>query len=122
MNIPPPLCELNCLYDEALQWTKTKLDRAGLRVIQTFNLNTVRDRSMECPCPHHDTDVCDCQMAVLLVYGSEKAPATLTLHGNNGQTWISVVDTSHNEIAAAELLAKIRTTLEKKSDFSAYAG
>jgi hypothetical protein len=31
-------------------------------------------------------------MIVLLVYGEAAEPATLILHGNNGQTWVSVTD------------------------------
>jgi hypothetical protein len=32
-------------------------------------------------------------MVVLLVYGSTVDPATLILHGNDGQTWLSLVST-----------------------------
>jgi hypothetical protein len=32
-------------------------------------------------------------MLVLLVYGSAAEPATLIMHGNDGQTWLSLVNT-----------------------------
>jgi hypothetical protein len=32
-------------------------------------------------------------LVVLLVYGSTAGPATLILHGTDGQTWISLVST-----------------------------
>jgi len=65
-----------------------------MRAIQTFDLHTARHALGDCPCPHHGTKACDCQMVVLLVYGNADEPATLVLHGNDGQTWISLVNDS----------------------------
>jgi hypothetical protein len=77
---------------DAVDWVVDQVNRAGLSVMRTFDLQVARDARMDCPCPHHGTDVCDCQMVVLLVYAGEGEPVTLIAHGYNGQTWFSVVD------------------------------
>ena len=60
--------------------------------MQTFDLQTARLGPGDCACPHHGTGECDCQMVVLLVYGHEPQPAVLILHGNDGQTWLSLAE------------------------------
>ena len=107
MNISPFL-SVNRTCDEALQWTKKQLSQVGLRPIQTFNLRTVRVGLHDCPCPNHGTDECDCQMVVLLVYGNASEPATLILHGNDGQTWFSIVNNSLQHTDAS-----IRSAIER---------
>ncbi len=91
MNNLSPFLTLNCSCGEALQWTSQTLTQNGLRVIQTFDLNTARHTLEDCSCPHHGTSECDCQMMVLLVYGETGGPVTLILHGYEGQTWLSLV-------------------------------
>ena len=91
MNISPFLTvNYNC--DKTLQWTNQRLQQAGLRSVQTFDLLTVRTGMHDCQCPNHGTEACDCQMVVLLVYGGTMEPVTLILHGNDGQTWLSTPD------------------------------
>lgn len=91
MNISPFL-SVDQPCDETLQWTKKQLSQANLRVIQTFDLHTARIGLHDCSCSNHGTDECDCQMVVLLVYGKGIEPVTLVLHGNNGQSWLSLAD------------------------------
>ena len=91
MNISPFL-SISSPCDIALQWSKEQLTRAGLRPVQTFDLSAARTSSYDCPCPHHGTEACDCQMVILLVYGDTPEPSTLILHGNRGQTWVSLAD------------------------------
>ena len=79
--------------DEAVKWVSDRVSYAGLSVIRTFDLQVARHAQMACPCPHHGTDSCDCQMVVLLVYQSNRRPLTMIAHGYSGQTWFSVVDT-----------------------------
>jgi hypothetical protein len=93
LNSPAPFFSANRPYDEVLPWLRQRLSQAGLRVMQTFDLNTARLDLEDCPCPQHGTDKCDCQMIVLLVYGKDSGPATLILHGNDGQTWLSLIHT-----------------------------
>ena len=111
MNISPFL-SINQLCDEALQWTKERLLQAGLRVVQTFDLHAARVGSHDCPCPNHGTYECDCQMVVMLVYGKAEEPVTLILHGNDGQTWLSIAD-SPRQKPDTKLTAEIKQVLEK---------
>jgi hypothetical protein len=85
------IVEQNC--DNALQWANQQLSGAGLRTVRTFDLQDARAGSNDCCCPHHGTEQCDCQMVVLLVYGSGKEPETLILHGCDGKTWLSLAHT-----------------------------
>lgn len=102
---------------EALYWTKTQLRKAGLHPVQTFDLNAARAGLHECACPNHGTEACDCQMVILLVYGDAPEPLTLILHGNNGQTWLSIAD-SPRQNADVGLYAATRQALHPPIPFS----
>jgi hypothetical protein len=115
MNLSPFLC-LNHSCDEALQWTKEQLIGVGLRPVQTFNLHTARVGLHDCSCPNHGTQKCDCQMVVVLVYGKSKEPVTLILHGNNGQTWLSITEDLPQR-SDIKLSTEIKQAL-KKTPFS----
>jgi len=52
-------------------------------------------------------------MLVLLVYGETQEPATLILHGNDGQTWLSIVETSNQE-KSLKMVAVIKNVLGGK--------
>jgi hypothetical protein len=93
MNALSPFLSMNRSCDETLLWLSQCLPRAGLRMLQTFDLHDARFAVTDCACPHHGTDQCDCQMIVLLIYGQADEPAALILHGNDGQTWLSLVNT-----------------------------
>lgn len=92
MTVLTPFLSLSFPSDRSLAWLKEQLAAASLRVVQTFDLHSARHGAGDCPCPHHGTEQCDCQLIVLLVYGNGAEPATLILHGNDGQTWLSIVD------------------------------
>ncbi len=66
------------------------LEAVGLRVYISFDLRNALAAMPECGCPHHGTDQCTCQYAVLLVYGNSPSPAHVVVHGRDGQTWLSV--------------------------------
>jgi hypothetical protein len=87
-----PTISVHCTCSEALARVQRSLTRRGLRALETFDLQTARLASADCACPHHGMAECDCQMLVLMVYGEATAPTTLMLHGNDGQTWISLPD------------------------------
>jgi len=101
-------------YGDVLPWLKQKLSQAGLRMMQTFDLNNARLGPKDCSCPHHGTEACDCQMVVLLVYGKTPEPATLILHSNDGQTWLSLIDRP-GQHADANIVIAIRQALEVQS-------
>ena len=111
MTMLSPFLLIDTSCDRALQATKAILSQAGLSAVPTFNLNTARLGPVDCSCPNHGTEACDCQMIVLLVYGNVAEPATLILHGNNGQTWISIADSALQRVDA-KLVASIRGLLE----------
>jgi len=90
----PPFFSMNHPCDDALHWTREQLTRAGLRSVQTFDLNAARGGLHDCPCPNHGIDACDCQMVIMLVYGKSEEPVTLILHGNDEQTWLSIAENS----------------------------
>lgn len=111
MNTLSPFLSIPSPCEEVLQATKKQLARAGLRPVQTFDLHAARLGLHDCSCPHHGTEDCDCQMIVLLVYGEAPEPITLILHGNDGQTWLSVTD-SPLQRTDKKLMASIRQALE----------
>lgn len=85
--------------DEASSWVTGRLEDAALRVYRSFDLRSARNVSSTCACPDHGTEACDCQMVVLLVYGEQEIPATLVLHGHQGQTWMVLVEVPDAELA-----------------------
>ncbi len=116
MNISPFL-SINQPCDEALQWAKRQLLQADLHPVQTFDLHTARLAMHDCSCPNHGTDECDCQMVVLLVYGKAAEPITLILHGNDGQTWVSIANDPQLQ-TDAKLITSIQQALEIKTPAS----
>jgi hypothetical protein len=98
MNENSPFLTLDQPCDEAVDWVVSKVNQVGLTVMRTFDLQVARDAQITCPCPHHGTSLCDCQMVVLLVYAVNLAPVTLIAHGYNHQTWFSVVDTPQQRV------------------------
>lgn len=112
-----PFLTINCPCDEALQWAKAQLSKAGMRPVQTFDLHLARAGLDICLCPHHGTEDCDCQMVVLLVYGSEEHPVSLILHGNDGQTQFSITDLPDQKTESVTIHA-IRQVLEINTPLS----
>ena len=108
-----PFLSINHPCDEALHWVREQLTQAGLRSVQTFDLHAARAGLHDCPCPNHGTNACDCQMVILLVYGESEEPETLILHGNNGETWLSIAETVASKTADS-LTDHIITTLSGK--------
>jgi hypothetical protein len=51
-------------------------------------------------------------MVVLLVYGATNEPVTLILHGNNGQTWLSI---PNGTASNATLTSQIQNSLQTGS-------
>ena len=85
-----PFLVLDQTCDQVLTWVKQQLTDTDFRVVQTFDLQVARLAHPDCPCPHHGTDDCTCQMVILLVYGKQGDPATLVIHGQDGRSWVSL--------------------------------
>ena len=90
MSTLMPFLVLDQSCDQVLTWVKGQLTSTGFRVVQTFDLQVARLAHPDCPCPHHGTDDCSCQMVVLLVYGKQDDPATLVIHGQDSRSWVSL--------------------------------
>jgi len=111
MNDNTPFLMLEQPCDVAVALLADRVSQAGMSVMRTFDLQVARHAQMACPCPHHGTDRCDCQMVVLLVYKIDQGPITIIAHGYNGQTWFSVVNTPQQR-ADPQLEATIRHLVE----------
>ncbi len=85
-----PFLVLDQTCDQVLDWVNQQLTSAGLRAVQTFDLQVARLAHPDCPCPHHGTNDCNCQMVVLLIYRKQDDPATLVIHGQDGRSWVSL--------------------------------
>ncbi len=110
MSDASPFLVLQQTCDDAVDWIIRQFSAVGLHVVRTFDLQVARQMSIECPCPHHGTDQCDCQLVVLLVYKPGYSPISVVAHGYDGQTWFSVVD-SPQQHADPKLEATIRHVL-----------
>jgi hypothetical protein len=93
MNTSILFLVMNQSCNQAVEWVDQKLQSAGLRMLRTFDLKGARTTHLDCPCPHHGTDQCDCQMVVLLVYSGNRQPVSLIAQGRGDQTWFYVVNT-----------------------------
>src|SRR5574341_117590 len=110
MSALMPFLALNQTCNQVQAWVHEQLTSAGFRVVQTFDLQVARLAHSGCPCPHHGTEDCNCQMVVLLVYRKRNAPATLVLHGQDGRTWPSLANQARQR-ADPRLEGAIRRTL-----------
>src|SRR5512138_1729897 len=105
MSTLMPFLVLDQTCDRVLRWVSQQLTDAGFRLVQTFDLQVARLAHPDCPCPHHGTDECNCQMVVLLVYRKKGTPATLVIHGQDDRSWVSLANpmrkraSQHLEIA-----------------------
>lgn len=96
-----PFLALDQTCEQVQVWVNQQLTDGGLRVVQTFDLHVARLAHSDCPCPHHGTDNCNCQMVVLLIYQKQGEPVTLVVHGQDDRTWLSLANptgqrTNHN--------------------------
>jgi hypothetical protein len=92
MSALMPFLALDQTSDQVQTWVIEQLTSAGFRVAQTFDLQVARLAHSDCPCPHHGTENCDCQMIVLMIYQMESDPVTLVIHGQDGRTWLSLAN------------------------------
>src|SRR5512147_599620 len=96
--------------EQVQAWVIQKVTDAGFRAVQTFDLQIARLAHPECPCPHHGTDQCNCQLIVLLVYAKQRDPATLVIHGQDGKAWLSLTGPMGNH-SNQQLEAALRRAL-----------
>ncbi|MCZ2076982.1 MAG: hypothetical protein LC130_18545 [Bryobacterales bacterium] len=87
-----PFLALDQACEQVQAWVNGQLTDAGFRVMETFDLHVARLAYLDCPCPYHGTDDCNCQFVVLLVYRKQEDPASLVIHGQDDKTWLSLAD------------------------------
>ena len=92
MSALMPFVALDQTCAQVQAWVNQQLTGDGFRVAQTFDLQVARLAHSDCPCPHHGTENCDCQMIVLIIYQKENDPVTLVIHGQDGRTWLSLAN------------------------------
>lgn len=110
MSALMPFLVLDQACDQVLEQVIQQLTKAGFRVVQTFDLQVARLAHPECPCPHHGTSDCNCQMIVLLVYQKRNIPASLIIHGQDDRTWLSLANQAGQRVDP-HLEAAIRRAL-----------
>jgi hypothetical protein len=98
MSVLIPFLVLDQSCEEVQAWARRQLTGAGFRVVTTFDLHVARMAHPDCPCPHHGTDECNCQMIVLLIYHKKGNPVTLIIHGQDGRTWLSLANPAGQRI------------------------
>lgn len=110
MHVPLPFLYLNKACDEAVAEVTQQLLSANFQVLQTFDFQLARTGLAQCTCPNHGTQLCDCQFVVLLIYRENLPPTSLVVHGHDGESWFSLVD-SPGQRAAPGSIALIRRAL-----------
>jgi hypothetical protein len=88
-----------------------QLIKTGFEVIRSFDLRVARAAHVGCTCPHHGTELCNCQMVVLLIFGGDTSPATLVVHGHDNETNISLVDAPDQRPSAPLEKAILQTVI-----------
>ena len=93
-----PLLKVNKACGDSVLWATQKLEKAGFQAMRTFDLQVSRLAHFDCPCPHHGTEKCDCQMVVLLVYKGKEKPVTMIIHGSDQASWFYLINTPQQPI------------------------
>ena len=106
-----PILTLNQEAEIAVTWTMSQLQTRGFQVERTFDLHAARMEHANCPCPHHGTTDCTCQMVVLLIHGIDQQLVTLIVHGNDNQTCLSLVE-SANQPEGAKIIELLELEME----------
>jgi hypothetical protein len=98
MSATSPFVILRRPCGEAVAWAAQRLEQTGFQTVRTFDLQDARLAHLDCPCPHHGTEQCNCQMVVLLVYQGNYPPATMVIHGNDETSWFYLINMPQQHI------------------------
>ncbi len=90
----------NC--DQVIDQVSQQLASAGFQTLPTFNLRTTLPADRCCDTPPEE---CECQMVILLVYGKEGPPFTLSLFGEKGTTTVAMNNDPSDRTIITGLLA-----------------
>ena len=92
MRNSSPFMILHKPCDEAVDWASRRLEQGGFQAVRTFDLQAARLAHLDCPCPHHGTAQCNCQMVVLLIYQGNSSPVTMVVHGTDKTSWFYLIN------------------------------
>lgn len=110
---PLAIIEIQCSF---LRTPLTNaLEKAGLWVLQSFDLKSSQALQENCSCASHITHECTCELVVLLVYPKVGNPATLVLDGREGITYIFITDETNNQYQTP-LIKIIEGAIKKASN------
>ena len=80
-------------HEKVIVWIIEQLTPLGMDVKSSFDLKAARAAHFECACPHHGTELCDCQIIVLLVYpGQDGTPISMIVHSQDGSSHVTISD------------------------------
>ena len=88
------------------------LEKAGLWVVQSFNMKISLGLQENCCCSTLYANECTCELVVLLVYPKIGNPATLVLDGREGKTFIFVTDETESQYSTP-LIKIIESAIQK---------
>lgn len=111
-----PFLALEQTCEQVHAWVNLQLTSAGFRVVRTFDLQTARLAHLDCTCPNHGTENCNCQMIVLLVYQNKSIPATVIIHGQEGKSWLSLAAPEGKRVSQRFETAILRALRPKFSE------
>jgi hypothetical protein len=92
MNQGTHLLSLNLDSNKAVERIMDRLTADGMEVIRSFDLLSAKATQVNCTCPKHGNDDCDCQLVVLLVYDNRGTMLTMVAHGKDNKTHFALVD------------------------------
>ncbi len=111
MNPTNWLLRLKMDCEGAVAYAQRQLTVHHIKIVRSFDLQSARAACPEITCPHHGDMPCDCQLVVLLAYGSSGPPASLVVYSHHGQTEIEITHPL-DHAPQSELLETITTALQ----------
>ncbi len=97
-----PLFIVTKTCDQVIDQVSQRLASAGFQTLPTFNLKATLPAERCCDSP---SGLCECQMVILLVFGKDGPPFTLSLFGEKGTTTVAMNDNSCGTKMITGLLA-----------------
>ena len=88
-SFQPVVIQADC--NTVIRLITQELSAAGFVILESFDFQSARAAHPGCTCPQHGTEQCTCQLVVLLVHNERTPPVTLTIHGNDFITELTVV-------------------------------
>jgi hypothetical protein len=105
-----PLLTIKASSHDVVNQLTNSLKEFGLQVVQSFDLRTAIAAYSGCTCPHHGSDICDCQMIMLILYTDGDEPIRLVAHGKDGTTHLGVIDNPQRR-RIEKIVHLLKTTL-----------